>query len=99
MQGWSRFKQGKLEDALQSFFGVLDARARGLGNEGSLETLPGLSRADRELLEDTFRVTSISPANLQGAESIPAYINDPQRHAYEYRVYEQLAELTSSRSA
>lgn len=93
MQGWSRFKQGKLEDALQSFFGVLDARARGLGSEGSLETLPGLSRADRELLEDTFRVTSISLANLQGAESIPAYINDPQRHAYEYRVYEQLAEL------
>lgn len=93
MQGWSRFKQGKLEDALQSFFGVLDARALGLGAEGSLETLPGLSRADRELLEDTFRVTSISLANLQGAQSIPAYIDDPKRRSYEYRVYEQLGEL------
>lgn len=93
MQGWSRFKQGKLEDGLQSFFGVLDARATGLGAEGSLETLPGLTRADRELLEDTFRVTSISLANLQGAESIPGYINDPGRRSYEYRVYEQLGEL------
>ncbi|MFT3663449.1 tetratricopeptide repeat protein [Piscinibacter sp.] len=93
MQGWSRFKQGKLEEALQSFFGVLDARALGLGAEGSLETLPGLTRADRELLEDTFRVTSISLANLQGAQSIPAYIDDPKRRSYEYRVYEQLGEL------
>ncbi len=93
MQGWSRFKQGKLEEALQSFFGVLDSRATRLGSEGSLETVPGLTRADRELLEDTFRVTSISLANLQGAESIPAYINDPKRRSYEYRVYEQLGDL------
>lgn len=93
MQGWSRFKQGKLEDGLQSFFGVLDARATGLGAQGSLETLPGLSRADRELLEDTFRVSSISLANLQGAQSIPAYITDATRRSYEYRVYEQLGEL------
>ena len=93
MQGWSRFKQGKLEDALQSFFGVLDRRAVGLGAEGSLDKLPGLSRADRELLEDTFRVTSISLANLQGAQSIPPYITSDERRSYEYRVYEQLGEL------
>ena len=28
MQGWSLFKQGRLEDALHSFFGVLDLQAR-----------------------------------------------------------------------
>ena len=28
MQGWSLFKQGRLDDALASFFGVLDAEAR-----------------------------------------------------------------------
>nr|WP_255719216.1 tetratricopeptide repeat protein [Pelomonas sp. P8] len=93
MQGWSRFKQAKLEEALQSFFGVLDLKAATLGRQGELQSLPGLTRADRELLEDTFRVTSLSLANLQGAEAIPAYINSPQRRAYEFRVYEQLGEL------
>ena len=57
MEGWSRFKQARLDDALKSFFGVLDAK---LGKPGEL------TRADRELVDDTFRVTSISLAALQG---------------------------------
>jgi cellulose synthase operon protein C len=93
MQGWSQFKQGRLEDGLASFFGVLDVKVAGRDGEGGLETLVGLSRADRELAEDTFRVTSLSLANLQGAESIPAYITTPARRSYEFRVYEQLGEL------
>ena len=28
MQGWSQFKQGRLEEGLQSFFGVLDLKLR-----------------------------------------------------------------------
>jgi outer membrane protein assembly factor BamD (BamD/ComL family) len=93
MQGWSRFKQGRLEEGLQSFFGVLDLKVAGVDGDGGLDTIVGLSRADRELVEDTFRVTSISLANLQGFESIPAYITDDKRRSYEYRVYEQLGEL------
>ena len=93
MHGWSQFKQGRLEDSLQSFFGVLDLKLVGRGNESDLEKLPGLTRADRELVEDTFRVTSISLANLQGPASIPPYINSPVRREYEFRVYQQLGEL------
>ena len=93
MRGWSLFKQGRLEEALQSFFGVLDLKVAGREGEGGLETLAGLSRADRELVEDTFRVTSLSLTSLQGAESIPAYMNTPARQSYEFRVYEQLGEL------
>jgi TolA-binding protein len=93
MHGWSLFKQGRLEDSLQSFFGVLDLKLVGRGNESDLEKLPGLTRADRELVEDTFRVTSISLANLQGPASIPPYINSPVRREYEFRVYQQLGEL------
>jgi TolA-binding protein len=93
MHGWSLFKQGKLDDALQSFFGVLDLKIANLEGEGDLESLEGLSRADRELAEDTLRVTSLSLQNLQGAESIPAYINSEDRKTYEFRVYEQLGEL------
>jgi len=93
MHGWSLFKQGRLEDGLKSFFGVLDLKLAGRGTESDLAKLPGLTRADRELVDDTFRVTSISLANLQGPASIPPYINSAVRREYEFRVYQQLGEL------
>jgi len=94
MQGWSQFKQGRLDDALHSFFGVLDRKLVGRGDPGGdLEAIPGLTRADRELVEDTFRVTSLSLQNLQGAETIAPYIKSDERRSYEFRVYQQLGEL------
>jgi TolA-binding protein len=92
MHGWTLFKQTRLEDALTSFFGVLDRKLIGKG-DGDLDSLPGLTRGDRELVEDTFRVSSLSLENLQGAASIPGYVNSPGRREYEFRVYEQLGEL------
>lgn len=88
MQGWSQYKQGKLEPALLSFFGVLDQKL-GQPEAESAE----LTRADRELVEDTFRVTSLSLSSLQGAQSIPTYITSEERLRYEPRVYEELGEL------
>ncbi len=93
MQGWSQFKQSRLEESLRSFFGVLDLKVAGRAGEGGLDSLEGLSRADRELVEDTFRVTSLALNNLQGAESIPPFITSDERRSYEYLVYEQLGEL------
>ncbi len=94
MQGWSLYKQGRLDESLRSFFGVLDLKVAGRAGEGpGLQSIQGLSRADRELVEDTFRVASISLANLQGAESIQAYIDSPARRSYEFRIYEQLGDL------
>lgn len=93
MQGWSLFKQGRLDEALHPFFGVLDLKLANRESDGALDTLSDLSRADRELVEDTFRVASLSLENLKGAESIPAYINSDARRSYEFRVYQQLGEL------
>ena len=93
MHGWSQFKQGRLDDALHSFFGVLDLKLGGRNSDAPLESLTGLSRAERELVEDTFRVTSLSLANLQGADAIAAYIDSPARRGYEFRVYQELGEL------
>ncbi|HWY72010.1 MAG TPA: tetratricopeptide repeat protein [Burkholderiaceae bacterium] len=93
MQGWSVYKEGRLDEALNSFFGVLDLKLAGRSEQTSLDKIPGLSRGDRELLDDTFRVTSLSLENLQGADSIAAYMTTPARHQYEFRVYQQLAEL------
>lgn len=93
MQGWAVFKQGRLEDALHPFFGVLDLKLGGRSDAPSLDRIEGLTRADRELVEDTFRVTSLSLTQLQGAQSIPAYMNSEVRRGYEFRVYQQLGEL------
>ena len=93
MHGWALFKQGKVEEALQSFFGVLDIKVANRPGGADLDSLEGLTRADRELVEDTFRVASLSLANLQGAESIPAYMTNDTRRSYEFRVYQQLGEL------
>jgi tetratricopeptide (TPR) repeat protein len=93
MHGWSLFKQGRLEDSLPSFFGVLDRKPALRSDETDLADLKDLTRADRELVEDTFRVMSISLQNLQGPGSIPPYITDEVRRGYEFRVYQQLGEL------
>jgi len=93
MRGWSLFKQGRLEDSLQSFYAVLDLKLAGRGDELHLDAIPGLTRADRELVEDTFRVSSLCLENLKGADSIPPFITTPLRREYEFRLYQQLGEL------
>ena len=93
MHGWSLFKQARLEEGLQSFFAVLDRKLIGRDNGAALEELPGLTRAERELTEDTFRVVSLSLANLQGPDAIPKYFPTQARREYEFRVYQQLGEL------
>ena len=97
MQGWSLFKLGRLDDALKAFFGVLDLKLGGLSpavrDQAKLEDLRALTRADRELVEDTFRVMSISLSNLQGADAVARFISTPVRDGYQFRVYQQLAEL------
>jgi cellulose synthase operon protein C len=97
MQGWSLFKQGRLEDGLKPFFNVLDLKLGGLNardrDEADLANVAQLKRADRELVDDTFRVVSISLSNLQGDAGIPRYIDSRVREGYQFRVYQQLAEL------
>ena len=92
MQGWSKFKQGNLEEALSSFFGVLDDKIVGLKDD-DLDKSESLTRADKELVDDTLRVVGISLANLKGAESIPAYVTNDDRRSYAFRVYQQLGQL------
>lgn len=94
MRGWSLFKQVRLDDALRSFFAVLDRKLIGRPVGAAFDDFSMLLRAEREIVEDTFRVTSLSFANLQGADSIPGYTKEPPgRREYEFRVYQHLAQL------
>ncbi len=95
MRGWSQFKQARLDEALGSFFAVLDLK---IGSADAdvidIAELKSLSRADRDLVEDTFRVMGLSLQSLQGADAIARHIDAAAiRGHYEFRVYQQLAEL------
>jgi TolA-binding protein len=93
MRGWSQFKQNRYEEALHSFFAVLDRRLIGRDLGSAAEDIPSLSRSEKELTDDTFRVVSLSLANLSGAESIPPYFDKPGRRDYEFRLYRELGDL------
>ena len=93
MRGWSLFKQQRYDPALRSFFSVLDRKLIGRIDVASSGDLASLSRADRELVDDTFRVVSLSLSNLHGAESIPGYFTTGGRRDYEFLVYRQLGDL------
>jgi TolA-binding protein len=93
MRGWSRFKQARYDEGLHDFFMILDRKLIGKDTGEPLDKIAGLTRADRELVEDIFRVLSISLTALDGPESIPGFIRDSRRREYEFRVYQQLGDL------
>jgi TolA-binding protein len=92
MHGWSHFKQLQFEPALHSFFKVLDRKLIGKITPGTGTELPALSRADKELVEDTFRAVSLSLSVTDGAAVIPRYVTGA-RSDYEYLVYRELGDL------
>ena len=95
MLGWSQYKQGRLEDGLKSFFGVLDLKVAGKEGETGLDAIAGLTprrpRAGRGHLPRRQHQPR-EPA--RAPESIPRVHRRRRRgKTYEFRVYEQLGEL------
>ncbi len=96
--GWSLFKQGENERSLDSFGGVLDSMLLAKGNPSRLVELETLSRPNRELVEDTFRVMSITFSYLDGPKSIDAFVKHrtpPGQlpRPYSYLLYARLGDL------
>jgi TolA-binding protein len=91
--GWSQFKLAWHEDSLDPFFELLDRKIKGIDVGEGDERLAGLKRAERELVEDTFRVLSISFSYMEGAESIDAFLETRQNPVYSYVIYSNLGDL------
>src|SRR5450631_226187 len=72
--GWSLFKQGENERSLDSFAGVLDSVLMSKHSPPELIELETLSRPNRELVEDTFRVMSITFSYLDGPKTIEDFV-------------------------
>lgn len=95
--GWSQFKLGWYEDSLDPFFELLDRKVSDIQWEEGEYRLEELSRADQELVEDTFRVLSISFSYMDGANSIDEYLDKHGRPQFAYVIYRNLGDLYLSK--
>jgi cellulose synthase operon protein C len=91
--GWSLFKQGDNERSLDSFAGVLDSVLISKRDPNVLIEIDALSRANRELVEDTLRVMSITFSYLEGPKSIDDFIKHRKPRPYAYLMYARLGDL------
>ncbi len=91
--GWSQFKLGMHEDSLGPFFELLDRRIAGVRVGEGEKRLEALSRAEREMIEDTFRVLSLSFSYMDGADSIDSFLASRGLPSYSHVVYSNLGDL------
>ena len=95
--GWAVFKQQNYNDSLESFFTLLD-RQLGTDNDATGDRDPAaiysaMGRAQQEIIDDTFRVSSIGFSYLDGPESVTKYFNRHGARPYAFIVYTNLGDL------
>ena len=95
--GWSEFKQGEFDAGIDSFLALLDLRLATVA-----QTVPGadvqqrvdtMSRPERELVDDTLRVLSLTFSYLDGAASIDHYLGKAGSPDTAYLLYTSLGNL------
>jgi len=91
--GWSLFKQGENDRSLESFAGVLDSVLVSKKDPKALIEIDSLSRANRELVEDTFRVMSITFSYADGPKTIDEFVKHRKPRPYYYLLYARLGDL------
>jgi TolA-binding protein len=91
--GWSLFKEGETERSLGSFARVLDSVLVAKNNSKRLVEIDSLSKPNRELVEDTFRVMSITFSYGDGPKMIAEFVQRQKPRAYDYLLYARLGDL------
>ena len=91
--GWAQFKLAWHQDSLSPFFELLDRRLAGVEIGDDDERLATLPRAERELIEDTFRVLSITFSYIEGPKGIDEFLSVRGVPEYGYVIYENLGDL------
>jgi TolA-binding protein len=89
-KGWSLFKQNHYSRVVDTLMLLVHRKLH--DNVGSAGPAT-LSRADRELLDDSLRVISLSFSYLSGATSISEYFNGRTKRSYEDLIYARLGEM------
>jgi tetratricopeptide (TPR) repeat protein len=90
MRGWSQFKRAELGPSLDSFFTVIAGLVGPAGEAGG--DAAALPPTERELLEDSLRVVTLALGYLEGAATLAEQMAALQRPAWQYLVYQALAD-------
>lgn len=94
MQGWAEFKRADYDLALQSFAKVADQLLTlAKKPEDVSQSVEQLSGAQKNMMEDTFHVMSLSFSYLEGAQSIIDLQKTMGDRVYEHLLYENLGQL------
>jgi TolA-binding protein len=91
--GWAQFKLAWYEDSLSSFFGLLDRKLIYVEARDGEQRPVTMTRPERELLEDTLRVLSITFSYMGGADSIDGFLSQRETPKYAHIIYSNLGDL------
>lgn len=90
-KGWSAYKLNQYDKSLHSFFTIVDRKLRTDTGDVNIQG-EHLSRGDKELLNDIFRVITLSFNELGGAEAVNKYFDNNGERIYVSRVYKNLGD-------
>ncbi|MBT3202824.1 MAG: tetratricopeptide repeat protein [Gammaproteobacteria bacterium] len=94
--GWAQFKQNQNKNSISSFVKLLDLKQQ-QQFVGEFELKDSLSRAEKELVEDVLRVTSLAFSYLPARQPISQFFNTAGKRSYEPLLYRKLADLYLSK--
>lgn len=86
--GWTFYKQDLYDEALHRFIALLDYKVSVGYDFAQTEDVP-----ERQRIDDTFRIISLSFSNLGGANSVVEYFRGYGARSYEDGVYSNLGEF------
>jgi cellulose synthase operon protein C len=89
--GWALYKESLPEQSLPMFARLLDIEL--LGPLGRMRPLADLRRADRELVNDSLRVMSITFSQDSGPQSIERFVGRYGARPYDALLYSRLGDL------
>ena len=87
--GWTRYRLGEYQAGVEPFMSLLDLR---FGDDADPD-LDGLSRAERELYEDTLRVLALGFSYLDGPDAIDAVMAEQGDRNWSHLLYASLGRL------
>jgi len=94
MQGWAEFKRSDYEAALQSFAKVSDQLLSSALKPAQVTQAMGqLTGAQKNMIDDTFHVMSLSFSYLEGPQSIIDLQKATGDRVYEHLLYDNLGQL------
>ncbi|MEJ0100986.1 MAG: tetratricopeptide repeat protein [Pseudomonadota bacterium] len=92
-QGWALFKQNLNEESLPLFARLLDGQLRDAKSPRGYRPVESLGRADRELVEDTLRVMSLTFSYGDGVSPLNAFVTKQGNPPYTALLYSRLGDL------